>query len=107
MNTGAEDTSAESFRPYRRLAIGVLALAMADLTEPARSATDRESARVFLAGSGMLAHWCRVAALHPSWVAERAARRTATSARSLTSISDSFGHRSGGFVPQEHHRERG
>lgn len=78
MGSKAEDTSEETFRPYRRLAMGVLALAFSDLTKPARSATDRESARVFLAGSRMLAHWCRVAALHPSWVADQAAKQTAT-----------------------------
>jgi hypothetical protein len=107
MNTGAEDTSAEAFRPYRRLAIGVLALAVSDLIEPARSATDRESARVFLAGSGMLQHWCRVAALHPSWVVERVAKRATTSARSPASVADALGHRPSGFLPQEHHAERG
>jgi hypothetical protein len=76
MSTRAVEMSAENFRPYRRLAIGVLALAFADLTGPARSAADRESARAFLAGSGMLFHWCRVADLHPSWVAARAAKRS-------------------------------
>jgi hypothetical protein len=43
----------------------VLARALMDLSNPDGSATDRESARVFLAGSGMLFHWCRVAALDP------------------------------------------
>jgi hypothetical protein len=55
----------EGFRPYRQLAVRVLARALLDLSNPDGSATDRESARVFLSGSGMLFHWCRVAALDP------------------------------------------
>ena len=61
-------------RPYRHLAVRVLARAILDLTDPAGSAADRESARVFLAGSGMLLHWCEVAAIDPSWLVQRAGR---------------------------------
>lgn len=61
----------EGYRPYRRLAVGVLARALQDLSNPAGTATDRESARVFFTGSGMLSYWCRVASLDPQWVAGR------------------------------------
>jgi hypothetical protein len=67
----------ERLRPYRHLAMHVLARAVRDVLEPARSATDRESARAFLAGSVMLQHWCRVAALNPDCVAEHVERFTA------------------------------
>jgi hypothetical protein len=63
-----------SAQAYRRLAIRVLARAWLDATGPGSSTTERESARSFLAGSGMLFHWCRVAALDPSWVVERVER---------------------------------
>ena len=59
------------YRPYRRLAVGVLARALQDLSNPAGTATDRESARVFFTGSGMLSYWCLVASLDPQWVAGR------------------------------------
>jgi hypothetical protein len=62
----------EGFRPYRLLAINVLARAVRDLAATA-SAADRESAKSFFADSGMLFHWCRVAALDPRWIAARAA----------------------------------
>jgi len=65
------DASDEAYRPYRRLAVGVLARALQDLSNPAGTATDRESARVFFTGSGMLSYWCRVASLDPQWVAGR------------------------------------
>jgi hypothetical protein len=61
-------------RPYRQLAVRVLARALLDLDNPAGSAADRESARVFLTGSSMLFHWCRVAALDPSSIIKHAAR---------------------------------
>jgi hypothetical protein len=61
----------EAYLPYRRLAVSVLARALQDLSNPAGSATDRESARAFFTGSGMLSHWCRVASLDPLWVAGR------------------------------------
>ena len=67
----------ERLRPYRHLAIRVLARAVRDVVEPAGSPTDRESARAFLAGSDMLQHWCRVAALDPDYVAENVERFTA------------------------------
>lgn len=61
----------EAYRPYRRLAVGVLARALQDLSNPAGTATDRESARIFFTGSGMLSYWCLVASLDPKWVAGR------------------------------------
>lgn len=66
------DASDEDLRPYRRLAVRVLTRAFLDLANPALSAPHRESARAFLAGSGMLQHWCRVAALDPSCIVHRA-----------------------------------
>lgn len=68
---GCDDAS---LRPYRHLAVRVLARALLDLANPAGSPTDRESARMFLAGSGMLLHWCRVAAVDPSCVVKHAER---------------------------------
>jgi hypothetical protein len=65
------DRGDEGYRPYRRLAVSVLARALQDLSNPAGTATDRESARVFFTGSGMLSYWCLVASLDPQWVAGR------------------------------------
>lgn len=67
----------EGFVPYRHLAMHVLLLALRDVSNAAGSASDRESARLFLAGSPMLLHWCRVAALDPRLVARHAARLAA------------------------------
>jgi hypothetical protein len=64
-------------RPYRHLAVRVLAQALLDVARPTGPAADRESARVFLAGSPMLSHWCHLAAIEPSWFVERATRRSA------------------------------
>jgi hypothetical protein len=61
-------------RPYRHLAVRVLAQAVLDLAKPTGSVADRDSARAFLAGSPMLFHWCHVAALEPSWFVKRATR---------------------------------
>ncbi len=66
-----QSEAVEEFRPYRNLAIHVLARALRDLAAPAASPDDRESARLFLAGSPMLYHWCRVASLDPRHVARR------------------------------------
>jgi hypothetical protein len=66
----------EAFMPYRHLAIRVLASALRDVSDPAGSQTDRESARLFFDLSPMLFHWCRVAALDPRLVARHAARFT-------------------------------
>jgi hypothetical protein len=66
----------EAFMPYRHLAVRVLACALRDVSDPAGSQTDRDSARLFFAGSPMLFHWCRVAALDPRLVARRAAGLT-------------------------------
>ena len=71
----------ERLLPYRHLAMRVLARAVLDVMDPAGSATDRESARAFLAGSTMLQHWCHVAALDPDCIAENLERLTAGSAR--------------------------
>ncbi len=67
----------DALRPYRQLAMHVLVRALRDLSNVAGSPTDRESARLFLAGSPMLFHWCRVAAVDPRLVARHAARLTA------------------------------
>jgi hypothetical protein len=67
----------EAFLPYRHLALHVLARALRDLANANGSATDRESARLFLAGSPMLFHWCHVAALDPRVVTRHVARFTA------------------------------
>ena len=60
--------SDEALRPYRQIAVRVLALALRDVANPGGSEADRESARAFLSGSGMLLHWCRVAAVNPNGV---------------------------------------
>ena len=67
LSTAHEDRGAgdAGFAPYRHLAMHVLALALRDLSNPAASPGDRESARRFLSGSPMLLHWCRVAARDP------------------------------------------
>jgi hypothetical protein len=64
----------DDLMPYRRLAMRVLDRALRDLAGCSESSTDRESARAFFADSAMLAHWCRVAALDPHWIARRAER---------------------------------
>jgi hypothetical protein len=73
--TGREDyrRGDDGFAPYRHLALHVLALALRDLSNPAASRTDRESARRFLTGSPMLMHWCRVAAIEPGPLTRHAA----------------------------------
>jgi hypothetical protein len=73
--------SHERFRPYRHLAVRVLARAVLDVMDPAGSSSDRESAREFLAGSVMLRHWCRVAALDPDRISQYVERCTAGFAR--------------------------
>jgi len=70
MEAGAGPLDA-GFTPYRHLAIRVLARALLDVSTG--SASDREGARLFFAGSRMLFHWCRVAAVDPRMVAECAA----------------------------------
>jgi hypothetical protein len=67
----------ERFRPYRHLAMRVLARAVLDLVDLTASTADRESARAFLSGSVMLRHWCRVAALDPDCVREHMERFSA------------------------------
>ncbi len=63
----------DGLTPYRRLAMHVLVRALLDLSNPAASPGDRESARRFLTGSPMLFHWCRVAAVDPRLVARHMA----------------------------------
>lgn len=67
----------EMLRPYRHLAMRVLARAVLDVMDPSGSSTDRESALVFLSGSAMLQHWCRVAALNPDCIADNLEEFTA------------------------------
>ncbi len=74
---GLLDASGNGFLPYRHLAIRVLASALRDVSSPAASPSDRESARQFFAGSDMLFHWCRVAALDPLRIADHAANLVA------------------------------
>jgi hypothetical protein len=78
---GGGIASDERLRPYRKLAIRVLARAVLDVTDPAGSANDRESARAFLAGSAMLEHWCHLAALDPDCVAANLERLTQQATR--------------------------
>ena len=79
-HTNAAAVPDEGFRPYRDLAVRVLTHAFHDLTDSVRS-SDRESARVFLAGSGMMRYWCRVAALDPFCVVNHAEKLTAKQRR--------------------------
>jgi hypothetical protein len=82
-SAGQSGACDEAFRPYRQLAIRVLTRALRDMVNPLGTATDRESARAFFAGSTMLEHWCRVAALDPRWLADRAGRLTLVEATRL------------------------
>ena len=75
-STGTAVECDEQFRPYRRLAVRVLARAVRDAMDPAGSSTHRKSARAFLTGSEMLRHWCYVAALDPDRLAEYVTRCT-------------------------------
>jgi hypothetical protein len=72
---------AEEALPYRRLAMRVISQALNDAADPGQSMTDRESARLFLAGSSMLHLWCQIASLDPQWMAARAVMLTAGRAR--------------------------
>lgn len=73
----------EAFLPYRHLAIRVLDLALRDVADPDSAPIDRESARAFFAGSGLLFHWCRVAALDPRRMVACARKLTTAQARSI------------------------
>ena len=69
----SRDASADkNFWPYRHLAIRVLVRALLDVMNPDGASADRESARIFLNGSGMLLHWCQVAALNPTVIVKLA-----------------------------------
>ena len=59
--------------PYRHLAVRVIAQAWRDLFE-SKAGSDHESARAFLCGSAMLAHWCELAELDPRAVRARVNR---------------------------------
>ena len=65
--------------PCRHLAVRVIELAFRDLASSAGLSGHQESARVFLAGSSMLHHWCAVADLDPAWMIARANRLTTAS----------------------------
>jgi len=52
--------------PYRTLALRVIAFAVRDLITPGTRVSDRSTARAFLSGSGMLAHWCGLADIDPA-----------------------------------------
>jgi hypothetical protein len=65
--------------PCRHLAVRVIELAFRDLASSAGLRRHQESARVFLAGSSMLDHWCAVADLDPAWMVARANRLTTAS----------------------------
>jgi hypothetical protein len=62
--------------PCRHLAVRVIELAFRDLASSAGLRSHQESARVFLAGSSMLDHWCAVADLDPAWMIARANQLT-------------------------------
>ena len=62
----------------RHLAARIIQQAFRDLASPPGSPRDRESARVFLAGSSMLEHWCAVADLDPARLVARAKELTTT-----------------------------
>lgn len=77
-STLGDGTHDEGFRAYRHLAIRVLTSALKDAASPTGSDANRQSARLFFADSYMLRHWCRVAALNPHSIAERAGKLMAT-----------------------------
>jgi hypothetical protein len=56
---------------YRRLSVRVIEQALRDSVAPG-STSDRQSARLFLAGSPMLHLWCELAALDPVRIAAHA-----------------------------------
>ena len=64
----------------RHLAVRVIHQAFRDLSDSGGSASDRESARVFLSGSPMLYRWCDLAELEPTSMIVRAAPLVAQSA---------------------------
>jgi len=65
--------------PCRHLAVRVIELAFRDLASSAGLRSHQDSARVFLAGSSMLDHWCAVADLDPAWMIARANQLTTAS----------------------------
>jgi hypothetical protein len=64
--------------PCRHLAVRVIELAFRDLASSGLR-SNQESARLFLAGSSMLDHWCAVADLDPAWMIARANQLTTAS----------------------------
>lgn len=87
----------EHFCPYRHLAIRVLVRALLDAISPNGRSADRESARDFLNGSGMLLHWCRVAAIDPTVIVRMAEKLGGP--RSQSSHHRSPVHRHPGVMP--------
>ena len=79
MGDSHDAPAGNNFWPYRHLAIRVVVRALLDAVNPNGAADDRESARVFLKGSGMLRLWCRVAALDPTAIVRLAEKRGARS----------------------------
>ena len=60
--------------PYRHLAVRVIAQAWRDLMMRGGPSVERESARAFLSGSGMLGHWCELADMDAGAVRSRVHR---------------------------------
>lgn len=63
--TRRQPVRTEPLAPYRALALRVITLAVRDLVTCGRSTSERDSARTFLSGSHMLAHWCTLADIDP------------------------------------------
>lgn len=66
----------EDSAPCRHLAARVIEQALKDVLQPGQTATDRQTARRFLAGSAMLYFWCEVAGLDAGQVIRVAAGLT-------------------------------
>lgn len=69
-HTRQQGVRSELLAPYRMLAVRVITLAVRDLVADGQSAPERHSARVFLSGSRMLTHWCRLADLDPAAITD-------------------------------------
>ena len=70
--------------PCRHLAARVIEQALKDVLQPGQTATDRQTARSFLAGSTMLSYWCEVAGLDASQVIHVAAVLTGSNEHGVT-----------------------
>lgn len=62
---------ADLLDPYRHLALRVIAQAWRDLFTSGAASSERESARAFLSGAGLLAHWCELADMDAGAVRSR------------------------------------